>query len=315
MILTITLNSALDKVIFIDEFVPASTSRSNRVIESVGGKGLDASVVLQTLGVPNLALGFVAGKVGDRLVRLLDDYGIQHDLTHVEGETRIAHVIVETNHQRHTHITTGAYRVKDDDIDRLMERFKHHIKDAEWVICGGSLPEGTPDYIYREVTEIANEKGVSTLLDGKGKHIRHALEAFPTVIKLNKEEFFASFNEVGTNLDEVKSTALRIRKRENIPALIVTCGEEGIIAVVPEGCYHAKSPLHDELNAAGAGDAVSAAVAWRRSLGDTWEATLKWASATSTAVILTEGTADCRMEDIKEILPKVTVELSPSPKE
>ena len=79
MILTITANSALDKVIFIEEFKPNTVMRTRRVVESVGGKGFDTSVVLQALGVDNLAIGLSAGETGQRLARLLECYGIRHD--------------------------------------------------------------------------------------------------------------------------------------------------------------------------------------------------------------------------------------------
>ena len=79
MILTITANSALDKVIFIEEFKPTTVMRIRRVVESVDAKGFDASVVLHALGVDNLAIGLSAGETGHRLARLLECYGIRHD--------------------------------------------------------------------------------------------------------------------------------------------------------------------------------------------------------------------------------------------
>ncbi|MBZ0307172.1 MAG: 1-phosphofructokinase, partial [Anaerolineae bacterium] len=80
MFLTITANTALDRVIFIDEFTPETVMRTNRWITSVGGKGFDASVVYRAVGAETLAIGFMAGETGKQLARLLDSYGIQHDL-------------------------------------------------------------------------------------------------------------------------------------------------------------------------------------------------------------------------------------------
>ncbi|MGB9800342.1 MAG: hypothetical protein ACPLUL_09645 [Thermanaerothrix sp.] len=107
MYLTVTPNSALDRVYFIDAFIPGTRMVATKSVESVGGKGLDASVALRGLNLETLALGFVAGNNGHALVNLLDNYGIHHDLIWVEGETRLAMVIVEQSHHRHSHIMSG----------------------------------------------------------------------------------------------------------------------------------------------------------------------------------------------------------------
>ena len=109
MILTVTANSALDKVIYIDEFIPTTDMRSRWMVESAGGKGYDTSVVLQSLGVENLAIGIMAGFTGKQLERVLERYGIPMDLVWVDGETRVANVIVETKYRRQSHVTTPGY--------------------------------------------------------------------------------------------------------------------------------------------------------------------------------------------------------------
>jgi fructose-1-phosphate kinase PfkB-like protein len=111
MILTVTANAALDRVLFIDRFQPTSVMRVQQVVDSVGGKGLDASVVLQTLGAPNTAVSFMAGETGRTLEAILNRYGIHHDLVWVEGETRTANVLIETELHRHSHIITPGYSV------------------------------------------------------------------------------------------------------------------------------------------------------------------------------------------------------------
>src|SRR4030042_5365866 len=135
MILTVTPNSALDRVIFINQWQPGAVMRTTSVVTSVGGKGLDASVVLRTLGVETVGMTFAAGEVGRQLVALLEKYGIVHDIVWVEGETRIAPVIVETLHQRHSHIMTGALHISSEACADFRERFGQHVRQASWVIA------------------------------------------------------------------------------------------------------------------------------------------------------------------------------------
>jgi fructose-1-phosphate kinase PfkB-like protein len=104
------------------------------------------------------------------------------------------------------------------------------------------------------------------------------------------------------------SPGREILERFSLPALVITCGAAGILAILPQGSLWARTPPQPETNAAGAGDAASAALVWRFSLGDEWESALRWAAAASAAVVLTEATADCRWEDIQRLYPASRVE-------
>jgi 1-phosphofructokinase family hexose kinase len=313
MILTVTANSALDRVLFIDEFQPGVTMRPHQMIESVGGKGFDTSVVLQTLGVENTALGFVAGLTGQQLVKLLDGYGISHDLVWVEGETRIAHVVVETQHQRHSHLITDALSVSPEAYQTLLERYRAYLDGTDWVIIGGSLAAGVPVSFYRRLVELAQQAEVPVLVDSFGPPLLQALVARPTILKMNWAEFSQSFETQTESLAELAAAAQALREREQLPALLITCGADGVLALTPVGNYLATAPAQKVVNAAGAGDGVSAALAWRLSRGDNWPEVLRWAAATGAAVVLTAGTADCHLADVERILSQTKVEPIPQP--
>ncbi|MFC1975454.1 1-phosphofructokinase family hexose kinase [Chloroflexota bacterium] len=308
MILTVTANSALDRVLFIDEFQPGVTMRPHKMVESVGGKGFDASVVLQTLGVENMALGFVAGLTGRQLVKLLNGYGIPHDLVWVDGETRIAHVVVETWHHRHSHLIAAGLSVSSDAYQTLLERYRTYLRQAMWVIVGGSLAAGVPVSCYRHLVEVAQEIGVPVLVDSFGPPLLEALSARPAILKMNRDEFAQSFGIQTKTLADLAAEAQDLYEHEPLSALVITCGVEGVLALTPEGTYLAVAPAQQAVNAAGAGDSVSAALTWRFSRGDDWPEALRWAAATGAAVALTEGTADCCLIDIERILPQTDVQ-------
>ncbi len=308
MILTVTANAALDRVIYIDEFVPTTDMRSRKVVESVGGKGLDSSVVLSHLHVNTLALGFVAGLNGERLAQLLADYQIETDLIRVAGESRIAHVIVEMKHNRHSHITTPGYTIEPRDLEQFLQRYKAHLPQAHWVIAAGSLPAGVGDDFYCSVVEIAHRLKVPVMVDCAGAPMRNALPAQPDIIKMNRSEFYQTFGGQRGSRDDLIAAANAVRAGRQSTSIVITCGEDGILAITPSGSYVATSPVVREVNAAGAGDAVSASLAWQLSAGAAWPEALRWAAATSAAVVLTEGTADCRLEDVHRILNETTVQ-------
>lgn len=308
MILTITPNAALDRVLFIDEFRPGCTKRSAKMIDCVGGKGLDASVALRVLGVDTLALSFVGGDTGRRLVSLLDGYGIRHDLIWLAGETRLAHVVIERRHHRHSHLIAGKLPVTAEAATDMLRRYREHIQQSAWVVAGGSLPSGISAAYYGHLTEIAHQANVPILLDGAGPPILAALPARPTILKMNWGEFNGTFDTSAGTIEALISQAGAVFERGELPSLVVTCGEQGILAFTPEGSYWATSPVQKAVNAAGAGDAASAALAWRLASDDLWPEALRWAAAVSAAVVLTECTADCHMADIRRILAHTQIQ-------
>ncbi len=308
MYLTINPNSALDRVLFIEQFIPGGRMIPSKTIESVGGKGFDTAVVLRALELDTLTIGYVAGETGRTLAHLLERYGIRHDLIWVEGETRVALVIAETLHHRHSHIIYGSYTVPPEACDDFFTRFTHHVANAKWVIGAGSLPEGLPKDFYRRVIKIAAEHHVSVLIDCPGEPILQAIPAQPMIVKMNWQEFERTFQLSAATLQELADQAIRVRQAKQISNLVITCGEHGILALTSQGNFLALPPKQKAINAAGAGDAVSAALAWRLSLGDDWALALKWAAATGAAVVLTEGTADCRREDIDRLYPQTVIQ-------
>jgi 1-phosphofructokinase family hexose kinase len=307
MILTVTPNSALDRVIVIDSFQPTHTMHAKKVINSVGGKGLDASVALRTLGAETTAVSFVAGITGQQLKGLLDDYTIQHDFIWVGGETRTAHVLVETKENRHSHVMTGRLEISSEDWQEFLRRIQTHLPAAAWLVSGGSLPASIPTSCYHTLTELAHEANVPVLIDASGDAMRLALSARPTVIKMNRAEYEETFGVKLLSIADIKTHAIHVSTQFKIQNLVVTWGKEGIFGFNAEGAYLAAAPPQQQINAAGAGDAASAALAWRLSLNDTWPDALRWAAAAGAAVVLTEGTADFRMDDLSKILEQVNV--------
>jgi 1-phosphofructokinase family hexose kinase len=309
MILTVTPNAALDRVIFIDEFQPGTTMRASRMVDYVGGKGLDASVALRTFEIDTLALSIVGGSAGQALVKLLDGYGIRHDLIWLEGETRIAHVIVETRHHHHSHIIGGALPVPPQAAASLLQRYQMHLPQAAWVIAAGSLALGIPASYYRTLTEMAHAAGMPILVDSFGPPVGEVVPARPTILKMNRSEFNQTFNANAQTLADLQAPGQTLREREKLPALVLTSGAEGILALTPEGSYHASAPRQHAVNAAGAGDTASAMLAWRFSRGDNWREALRWAAAASAASVLAEGTGESRQPDVERLLPEAKVRL------
>jgi 1-phosphofructokinase family hexose kinase len=281
--------------------------RTNRVVTCVGGKGLDSSVVLACLGVETIGLGMFAGKTGQELLEVVQAYGIQPEAVWVGGETRVAHVIVETRHNRHSHIIAGEVQVAPEHVKECLKRFRQQVRGASYVICAGSIPAGARQDLYGRMVAEASAFNVPVLIDSARAPIIEAIPYRPAALKMNWEEFEWTFGVKAASLDELVRLGGQVYHERGLNALVLTCGAEGILAFSSEGAYHAIAPRQESVNAAGSGDAVSSALAWRFSQGDGWPAALQWAGAVSAAAVLTEATAECSWDDIRRIYPDVKV--------
>jgi 1-phosphofructokinase family hexose kinase len=307
MIITVTPNTALDRVIFIKKYDRGNPVRTTRWKDCLGGKALDSSVTLSCLGVQNIAMGFLAGNVGRDIVHIMEAYGISHDMVWINGESRLSHVIVETEDYAHTTILLGNNIILPSQYQEFFRRFKANLWASDFVITGGSLPTGFQEDFYLELTEATHAAGKPILIDSRHDPMLRGLPAKPDIIKMNNDEFVQTFNLASSSIMDIAVSGRKVLEEHGLDTFIVTCGKEGILAIRRDKTYLAKAPRQQAVNAAGAGDAVSASLAWRLSQGDTWMDALMWAAATSAASVLTEGTAEVRMEDVMLMKPECVV--------
>jgi 1-phosphofructokinase family hexose kinase len=278
---------------------------------AAGGKGLDTALVLKTLGAPVESISFVAGRNGQLLAGLLEEKDIPVDWLWVEGETRIAHVIVETELHRHSHITTQGYIVSARDCEVFLQRVYTKAPGVDWGVIAGSLPGGAPATFYRDVIDALHASGVPALIDTAGKPMLEALAAHPEIVKMNQAEFTQTFGlQPITQEDWIAACRAQISAHQ-LQTFVLTCGKEGFFLFTDQTLYHACPPQMEAVNAAGSGDAVSAALVFSQALGDDWTVAARWAAAASAAVVLTEGTAECHMEDVHRIFPMVQISSYP----
>lgn len=307
MFLTVCPNTALDKILFIEEWKTGTPMRTDRIVKSVGGKGLNSAVVLSHLGAETVTIGFFAGEIGKELVDIVEEYGIIVDVVWADGTNRIAHVIVDKKNNEHSHVIAGKTIVNETQKTEFVEHFKSHLKNAEYIIFAGSVPKSMNQDFYTGLIPIAKEAGIPTLIDAQKKVMIEAIKVKPDIVKMNWEEFRWTFEKRSETLEELFVEAQVFQKEKGLKNLVITMSKNGILAVTQEGTYFAKAPLQKPVNAAGAGDAVSSTLAFRLSKGDDWETALRWASAVSAASVLTERTGDFVMADVKKIILQVLV--------
>mgnify|MGYP005834300737 CR=1 FL=1 len=307
MILTITPNTGLDRVIFVQAFAWGKTIRADDAAWGMGGKATDASLVLGELGEPNLATGFAAGETGARMVRMLMQHpATRCDFVWVEGETRTNYILVERSQRTQTTITVAGLHVRPEHVAELEQRVADALSRARCVVVGGSLPVGVPPELYPRLIARAKAHGVPVILDASGDALRAGVAALPTVVKPNRDELESLAGRALMTEQEIVAAA-RTLVAQGIALVVATDGPRGLWAVTADETLHAPVLAIEAVNTAGAGDALVAGLAMGLARGWPWREGLRWGIAAAGAVCLTPGTAVCRKDDVYRLLGQVAI--------
>lgn len=304
MIITVTPNTAIDRIFFIENFKWGHLIRARDTAVGMGGKAADASWVLGELGYPNLALGFAAGIVGKQMVQMLEDRGCKTDFVWVDGETRTNIIVISTAGKGQSTLSSGGLQVCENDIARLWQKFNAALRTARCVVIGGSLPEGVDPSIFKLMVQRARDAGLPVVFDASGTGLLPGLEGHPTVVKPNLDEISTLANYPVSTIEEAYRVAKELQTKYQTN-FVITLGGEGALAVLPDRSY--LIPVLDipVVNTAGAGDGVSAGLSAALYSGLPFEDGLRLGFAAAAAICLTPATADCRYADVRLLLPQI----------
>jgi 1-phosphofructokinase family hexose kinase len=306
MVITVTPNTALDRTLRVARLLPNRTLRATPATLSPTGKGIDVSLVLAEIGVPSVAMGFVAGETGRQLKAALRAKGIDSALTRVAGETRINTVVIGEQDGSHTTITAESLIVHEWHVAALVESFTQRITQATCVALGGSIPAGVNPSLYAQLITLARQHRVPTIIDATGEAMTLALAAQPDWIKPNREELEAFAGCEVHTLHDVWHAAQSLRARHGVQVL-ASLGAAGLLVVMDGGSFYAPALKVPVVNPAGAGDALVAGLAASMERGESVETGVRMGVAAAAATLMKPGTAECDCADIERLLPAVQV--------
>jgi 1-phosphofructokinase len=307
MIVTLTLNTALDHVLFCDGFEWGRTIRAHASVLSVGCKGADVAWMLAELGQPVVALGWIAGENGRRMEAMLRAQGVATDFVWVEGETRLNTVLIDTRRKVQSTVTAKGMQVRAEHVRAVKETLARHLEKASCLAIGGSLPPGVAPDLYGELIEMARARGVPTILDASGEGLRAGVQARPNVVKPNRDELQEWLGRPLPSLADVRQAAAEMMAR-GVDRVVVTLGKEGALAVSSTQAHFVPALDVPVVNTAGAGDGFVAGLCLMFQDNLSWTEGLRWGAAIAAAVVLMPGTADCRREDVLRLLPQIRCE-------
>ena len=306
MIITVTLNPAIDKTIEIDEFKIGSVNRIVSTRIDAGGKGINVSKVIKELQHKSLALGFLGGNSGNQIKDYLDDLNINNEFLSVKGETRTNLKIFDKINNTHTDINENGPSLEEKDITNIKEKIMEHCTEKSLVILSGSVPSGTSSAVYGEIIKEIKNKGGKVILDAEGDLLLQGIKAGPYMVKPNIDELEKAFGMNIDNEDKVIKIAKKILEY-GVKYVVISLGSEGSIFISREKVAKVNGLKVDVKSTVGAGDSMVAAMAVAAQNGYSFEEAIKLACATSTANVMTEGTQTGRFEDIEKLKNQIII--------
>ncbi|WEO96716.1 1-phosphofructokinase family hexose kinase [Streptomyces sp. FXJ1.172] len=302
MILTVTLNTALDLTYRVRSLRPHTSHRVSEVIERPGGKGVNVARVLAALGHEVTVTGFVGGGTGRAVrERLAGVPGLTDALLPVAGATRRTVAVVDELSGDTTQLNEPGPQVAPAEWGTFLDRYEELLPGVSAVALCGSLPPGVPVGAYANLVRGARAHGVPVLLDTSGEPLRRGVAARPDIIKPNADEL----SELTGSHEPLRAT--QDARRRGAHAVVASLGADGLLAVTSEGRWRAAPPAPVHGNPTGAGD--SAVAGLLSALADRlpWPDRLARAVALSAATVRAATAGEFDRAAYEELQDRVTV--------
>jgi 1-phosphofructokinase/tagatose 6-phosphate kinase len=260
VIVTVTLNAALDRTLTVPIFQVGHRHRASETLVLAGGKGINVARALKRLDVPVVATGLAGGRTGTRIVEELTAEAILNDFVRIREESRTSTAVTDPTAGTHTEINEWGPRVSEVELEILLEKLRYLAGAADLVVLAGSLPRSVGEGFYAEAVRELTRRGVRVALDTEGDPLRLGLEAEPFLVSPNQRE---AEGVVGQELEDEEDFLMALDALAELGArnVLITM-DTGCFALVREDRrthrFRAIAAQIEPVSAVGAGDVLLA---------------------------------------------------------
>jgi tagatose 6-phosphate kinase len=309
MIITVTLNAAIDKTLAVPNFRLGRRHRAVEQTSMAGGKGVNVARALKSLGQPVIATGVAGGPNGTRIIEQLTEEAILNDFVRIREESRMSTAVVDPTSGEQTEINERGPLVTEAELELFVDKLLYLAKGAEICVFSGSLPRGVEADVYARLIVELRKLGVITVLDSEGDALLLGARAEPSLLSPNELEAeelvgheFADEQDRLTGLNE-----------------ITELGARGAIMTMASGClallgdqerrlYRATFDQLEPVSAVGSGDAFLAGYVASRYGERPEEECLRYAVACGAESTQHFGAGVLDPREVERLLPEVRVE-------
>jgi 1-phosphofructokinase family hexose kinase len=315
MIITVTLNAAIDKTLAVPNFRLGRRHRAVEQTAMAGGKGVNVARALRALGQPVIATGVAGGPTGTRIVEHLTEEGILNDFVRIREESRTSTAVVDPTSGEQTEINERGPQVSAGELELFVDKLLYLAKGAAVCVFAGSLPRGVEADLYGRLIEEMRRLGVTTVIDSEGEPLLMATRKAPDVVSPNEIEAEGLVGHEFSDEDDRRRALgemVEMGAREGIMTL-----DDGCLAVLGEGAdrhlYRATLEPLEPVSSVGSGDAFLAGFVAARYGGRDAESCLRFAVACGAESTQHFGAGRLDQRDVGRVLSEVRVEALESP--
>ncbi len=227
MIVTVTVNAALDRTLTVPVFQIGYRHRSSEVLTLAGGKGINVARALKRLEVPVVATGLTGGRTGTRIVEELTSEAILNDFVRIAAESRTSTAVVDPTSGAYTEINEWGPEVTAVELETLMEKLQYLARGADFVVLAGSLPRKVPTSFYADAIHDLARREVRVVLDSEGEPLQVGVEASPFLVSPNQRE---AEQLVGQELEDDDDFLMALDA-------VAEMGARNVLITLENGCF------------------------------------------------------------------------------
>ncbi|WP_152803364.1 1-phosphofructokinase [Alkalibaculum sporogenes] len=307
MIITVTLNPALDKTINTNKFIFGQVNKVEKSIQDPGGKGINVSKVLKNIDNINLAIGFIGGNNGEIIVQSLKQMGIEEKFTSIKANTRMNIKIIDGATGETTDLNERGEYIQKNELEEFLSQYKEIVRKGDFVVIAGSVPRGIPDSIYYILSKYAETVGAKVFLDTSGNYLKEALESKVFLIKPNIDELEEVVGKKIHSQDEILDECRKLLDSKDISNICLSMGSRGAMLITKDYVLKAKVPIVAVKSTVGAGDSLLGGIVSYLDKGCSIEEAFKCGVAASVVAVTKEGTKAPNLSEIIKMMNEIQV--------
>jgi 6-phosphofructokinase 2 len=306
MIVTITMNPAVDKSTSVNKLVAEKKMRCSEMVTEAGGGGINVSKALKELGGGSLAV-FPSGGINGKLIeKYLQTLNINYETIPIEKETRENIVVRENGTNLQYRFVMPGASLTEQEAQSCLQIVQQLQPVPDYIVASGSLPPGLPENFFARMAKIAKQLNARFIIDTSGIPLQLAAKEGVYLLKPNLSELCTLAGVNYLQLNEVKDAALNVIKKEQCEVMVVSMGPAGAMLVTHNSCEQVPAPTVKKQSTVGAGDSMVAGVVFMLSQGSSLQEIVRFGVACGTAATMNPGTQLFRKEDVWQLYNRMT---------
>jgi 6-phosphofructokinase 2 len=298
MIVTITMNPAVDKSTSINKLVPEKKMRCSELITEAGGGGINISKAIKELGGESLAVFPSGGMNGRLLENYLTKRQINFKSIPVEHDTRENIVVRETDTNSQYRFVMPGASLSEKEAQLCIDLLQQLQPRPSCIVASGSLPPGLPENFFGQLAKVVKQLNARFIIDTSGKPLQLAAKEGVYLLKPNLTELCALVGKEHLEVNEVDDAAMEVIQQGSCEVMVVSMGPSGALLVTRDGCEHIPTPTVKKQSTVGAGDSMVAGMVWMLEQGKSLSEMVRFGVACGTAATMNPGTQLFKKEDV-----------------